>query len=108
MQIGAGSVIGRHARIGAETKLWATVTVYHNVVIGTQCLIHSGAVIGADGFGYANDKGQWVKIPQLGSVQIGNNVEIGANTCIDRGALDDTIIEDGVISIISCRSPITM
>ncbi|ADN75171.1 UDP-3-O-(3-hydroxymyristoyl) glucosamine N-acyltransferase [Ferrimonas balearica DSM 9799] len=97
VQIGPGCVIGRGAQLGAGTKLWANVTVYHNVIVGQDCLVHSGAVIGSDGFGYANEKGQWVKIPQLGSVRIGDRVEIGANTCIDRGALDDTIIEEGVI-----------
>jgi UDP-3-O-[3-hydroxymyristoyl] glucosamine N-acyltransferase len=95
--IGAGCVIGKSVSIGSNTKLWANVTVYHNVVIGSDCLIQSGCVVGSDGFGYANDKGQWIKIPQLGSVIIGNNVEIGANTTIDRGALDNTEIYDGVI-----------
>ncbi|MBC7002883.1 UDP-3-O-(3-hydroxymyristoyl)glucosamine N-acyltransferase [Photobacterium sp. BZF1] len=96
-QIGAGCFIGKNAQIGAGTKLWANVTIYHNVVLGDQCLVQSSTVVGADGFGYANDKGEWVKIPQLGSVRIGNRVEIGACTTIDRGALDDTIIEDNVI-----------
>ncbi|MBY5921370.1 UDP-3-O-(3-hydroxymyristoyl)glucosamine N-acyltransferase [Ferrimonas balearica] len=96
-QIGPGCVIGRGAQVGAGTKLWANVTLYHSVVLGAECIVHSGAVIGSDGFGYANEKGQWVKIPQLGSVRIGDRVEIGANACIDRGALDDTIIEEGVI-----------
>lgn len=96
-QIGAGSFIGEATQIGKNSKLWANVTVYHNVEIGSNCLIQSGAVIGSDGFGYANDRGQWVKIPQLGRVIIGDRVEIGASTCIDRGALDDTIIHDGVI-----------
>ncbi|WP_199609287.1 UDP-3-O-(3-hydroxymyristoyl)glucosamine N-acyltransferase [Flocculibacter collagenilyticus] len=97
VQIGAGCFIGRNASIAKSTKLWANVTVYHEVSIGEQCLVQSGAIIGADGFGYANDQGQWVKIPQVGSVVIGNRVEIGANTCIDRGALDNTEIADGVI-----------
>jgi len=96
-QIGAGCFIGKNAEIGADSKLWANVTIYHDVVLGSQCLVQSSTVIGADGFGYANDKGEWVKIPQLGSVRIGNRVEIGACTTIDRGALDDTIIEDNVI-----------
>jgi UDP-3-O-[3-hydroxymyristoyl] glucosamine N-acyltransferase len=73
------------------------VTIYHNVVVGERCLIQSGTVIGSDGFGYANERGEWIKIPQLGSVRIGNRVEIGACTTIDRGALDDTVIEDNVI-----------
>ncbi|WP_298440480.1 UDP-3-O-(3-hydroxymyristoyl)glucosamine N-acyltransferase [uncultured Ferrimonas sp.] len=97
VQIGAGSVIGLNSRIGAETKLWANVTLYHNVVVGAQCIIHSGCVIGSDGFGYANEKGLWIKIPQTGRVVIHDHVEIGANTCIDRGAIDDTVIEEGCI-----------
>ncbi|TNH06962.1 UDP-3-O-(3-hydroxymyristoyl)glucosamine N-acyltransferase [Testudinibacter sp. TR-2022] len=95
--IGAGCFIGKNSKIGAGTQLWANVTVYHEVEIGQDCLIQSSAVIGADGFGYANDKGKWIKIPQRGQVIIGNRVEIGACTCIDRGALDATIIEDNVI-----------
>lgn len=96
-QIGAHCYVGKNAKIGANTKLYPNVTVYHDCVIGSQCLIQSGTVIGADGFGYANDKGQWVKIPQTGHVEIGDMVEIGANTCIDRGAIDNTIIESNVI-----------
>lgn len=95
--IGAGCFIGKNSSLGNNTKLWANVTVYHSVSIGDNCLIQSGTVIGADGFGYANEQGEWIKIPQLGGVVIGNRVEIGACTCIDRGALDDTIIEDNVI-----------
>lgn len=95
--IGAGCFVGKNAKLGNNTKLWANVTIYHQVQIGTDCLIQSGAVIGSDGFGYANDKGEWIKIPQLGTVRIGNRVEIGACTTIDRGALDDTVIEDNVI-----------
>ncbi|MCE1915270.1 UDP-3-O-(3-hydroxymyristoyl)glucosamine N-acyltransferase, partial [Enterobacter hormaechei] len=76
--IGAGCFIGKNTRIGAGSRLWANVSVYHNVEMGEQCLIQSGAVIGSDGFGYANDRGKWVKIPQLGSVIIGDRVEIGA------------------------------
>ncbi|MCK3658660.1 UDP-3-O-(3-hydroxymyristoyl)glucosamine N-acyltransferase [Pasteurellaceae bacterium Pebbles2] len=95
--IGAGCFIGKNAKIGANTQLWANVSIYHNVEIGDSCLIQSGAVIGSDGFGYANERGQWIKIPQTGSVIIGNHVEIGACTCIDRGALDNTVIEDNVI-----------
>ncbi len=97
VSIGAGCFIGKNASIGKGTKLWANVSVYHEVKIGESCLIQSNTVIGSDGFGYANDKGEWIKIPQLGSVTIGNRVEIGAGTTIDRGALDDTIIEDNVI-----------
>jgi UDP-3-O-[3-hydroxymyristoyl] glucosamine N-acyltransferase len=97
VQIGAGCVIGENAIIGSETRLWANVTVYHHVQIGHSCIIHSGTVIGSDGFGYANERGNWVKIPQIGSVSIGNRVEIGACTSIDRGALSNTEIHDGVI-----------
>jgi UDP-3-O-[3-hydroxymyristoyl] glucosamine N-acyltransferase len=95
--INAGCVIGRGVEIAAQTLLHANVTVYAFCTIGERCVIQSGAVIGADGFGYANDGGKWLKIPQTGRVVIGNDVEIGANTCIDRGALADTVIEDGVI-----------
>lgn len=95
--IGAGCFIGKNATIGAHTQLWANVSIYHNVQIGEHCLIQAGAVIGSDGFGYANERGRWIKIPQTGSVIIGNHVEIGACTCIDRGALDNTLIEDNVI-----------
>jgi UDP-3-O-[3-hydroxymyristoyl] glucosamine N-acyltransferase len=97
--VGPLCVIERGARIGAHTVLKARVTVGENCVIGQRCILHSGVVIGADGFGFAPDKsrsGAWEKIEQLGAVQIGDDVEIGANTCIDRGALDDTVVEDGV------------
>lgn len=97
VQIGAGCFIGKNAKVGKASKLWANVTIYHACEIGEQCLIQSGAVIGSDGFGYAPDAGQWIKIPQMGRVIIGDKTEIGANTCIDRGALDDTIIGNGVI-----------
>jgi UDP-3-O-[3-hydroxymyristoyl] glucosamine N-acyltransferase len=89
-------VVGRHAQIGANTRLSARVTVADGCRVGERCIVHSGAVIGADGFGFASHQGQWVKIEQLGGVRIGNDVEIGANTCIDRGALQDTVLEDGV------------
>ena len=95
--IGAGCFIGKNTRIGKNTTLWANVYIYHGVKIGEFCLIHSSTVIGSDGFGNANDKGEWIKIPQLGSVSIGNRVEIGACTTIDRGAIEDTIIEDNVV-----------
>ena len=94
--IGAHSFVGAGARIGATTRLAPRVTVAYGCSIGERCIVHSGAVIGADGFGFAPHEGQWVKIEQLGAVRIGDDVEIGANTCIDRGALDDTVIEDGV------------
>jgi UDP-3-O-[3-hydroxymyristoyl] glucosamine N-acyltransferase len=94
--IGAHSSIGAHARIGAGCRLAAHVTFGERCVIGARGIVHSGAVIGADGFGFAPVDGRWEKIEQLGAVVIGDDVEIGANTCIDRGALDDTVIEDGV------------
>ena len=94
--IGAHCVIGAGARVGAATRLAPRVTLGAGCVIGERCIVHSGVVIGADGFGFAPDQGRWEKIEQLGAVRIGNDVEIGANTCIDRGALDDTVIEDGV------------
>lgn len=97
VQIGAGSVVGKGTHIGANTKLWANVTIYHGVVIGESCLFQSGCIIGGDGFGYGNQQGKWVKIPQLGGVVIGDRVEVGACTCIDRGAIESTIIADGVI-----------
>ena len=93
--IGATCVIGDNVIIGNTTCLNPRVTLYHGVKIGERSLIHSGAVIGADGFGMANNKGEWKKIYQLGAVAIGNDVEIGANTTIDRGALSDTIIHNG-------------
>lgn len=96
-RIGPLCVVERGARIGAGTVLKARVAVGEDCVIGERCIIHPGAVIGADGFGFAPDgAGAWEKIEQLGAVRIGNDVEIGANTCIDRGALQDTVIEDGV------------
>lgn len=95
-QIGPLCVIERGARIGAHTELKAHVSVGADCVIGEHCLLHAGVVIGADGFGFAPNAGAWEKIEQLGAVRIGNNVEIGANTCIDRGALQDTVIGDGV------------
>lgn len=94
--VGAGCFIGRDTVLGAGTRLMANVTLYHDTRIGSRVLIHSGAVIGGDGFGFANENGRWVKIPQLGRVIIGDDVEVGANTTIDRGALEDTVIEEGV------------
>jgi UDP-3-O-[3-hydroxymyristoyl] glucosamine N-acyltransferase len=95
-QVGPLCVIDRGARIGADTELKSRVTVGEDCVLGERCLIHPGVVIGADGFGFAPNGGAWEKIEQLGAVRIGNDVEIGANTCIDRGALQDTVIGDGV------------
>lgn len=103
--IGPLCVVERNARVGANTVLNSRVTIGENCVIGDDCILHSGVVIGADGFGFAPRQGKddenqtmltWVKIEQLGAVRVGNHVEIGANTCIDRGALQDTIIEEGV------------
>ncbi len=94
--VGPLCVIERGARIGSETILKSRVTVGEDCIVGARCLLHAGVVIGADGFGFAPNDGAWEKIEQLGAVQIGNDVEIGANTCIDRGALQDTMIEDGV------------
>ena len=94
--IGAGCCIGANAVIGSHARLYPHVVIYHDCVIGDNLIAHSGAVIGSDGFGIAMDEGHWIKIPQIGRVVIGNDVEIGANTTIDRGALDDTVIEDGV------------
>jgi len=94
--VGPLSYVGAGAVIGANTRIAARVTVGERCVIGERCVLHSGVVIGADGFGFAPHEGRWEKIAQLGAVRIGNDVEIGANTCIDRGALEDTVIEDGV------------
>jgi UDP-3-O-[3-hydroxymyristoyl] glucosamine N-acyltransferase len=82
--------------VGANSHLKSRVTLGENCHIGERCIVHAGVVIGADGFGFALHQGAWEKIEQLGAVTIGNDVEIGANTCIDRGALQDTVIEDGV------------
>jgi len=95
-QIGPGCAIGKGVSIGADSRLAANVSIANGVEIGQRALIHSGSVIGSDGFGFAPDQGEWFKVPQLGSVIIGDDVEIGANTTIDRGALEDTVIEEGV------------
>ena len=94
--IGAGSVIGDDVHIDDNSCLHANVTIYTGCKLGKNCVLSSGVVIGADGFGYAEAEGKWVKIPQVGRVMIADDVEIGANTSIDRGALDDTVIEEGV------------
>lgn len=104
VSIGANCHVGDNVTIGAGTWLWPGVTIYHGCCIGERVILHSGAVIGADGFGNAwevsggdgGNSGHWVKVPQIGRVVIGNDVEIGANTTVDRGAIDDTVIEDGV------------
>jgi UDP-3-O-[3-hydroxymyristoyl] glucosamine N-acyltransferase len=95
VKVGAGCTILAGARIGNDTQLMPRVTLYPAVSIGARCLLHTGAVIGADGFGFAPDQGTWFKVPQVGSVRIGDDVEIGANTTIDRGAIEDTIVENG-------------
>ena len=95
-RIGPLCVVERGARIGAQTWLKSSVSVGEDCQIGERCILHAGVVVGADGFGFAMFEGRWEKIEQLGAVRIGNDVEIGANTCIDRGALDDTVLEDGV------------
>ena len=94
--IGAHSCVGADAQIGAHTRLVERVTVGERCTIGERGILHPGVVIGADGFGFAPTQGRWEKIEQLGAVRIGDDVEIGANTCVDRGALGDTVIEDGV------------
>jgi UDP-3-O-[3-hydroxymyristoyl] glucosamine N-acyltransferase len=93
---GRGCILGRGTVVGADCRLVARVTVCHDCVLGERCLVHPGAVIGSDGFGQANDGGRWVKVPQLGRVVVGDDVEVGANTTIDRGSLRDTVIGDGV------------
>ncbi len=93
--IGAGAVIERDVRVGRDCRIHSRVTLGRAVRVGAGCEIHAGAVIGADGFGLLMHAGAWVKIPHLGSVEIGDDVEIGANTTIDRGALDNTVIEQG-------------
>ncbi len=94
--LGAGSYIGTGSRVGAGCRIGVRATVLHGVEIGRRVIIHPGAVIGADGFGLANDNGQWLKVPQIGGVRIGDDCEIGANTTIDRGALEDTVLEADV------------
>jgi UDP-3-O-[3-hydroxymyristoyl] glucosamine N-acyltransferase len=95
--IGAGTVVGQRSQLGANTRVHANVTLYHDVIIGANCIIHSGAVLGADGFGFAPNQGRWERIAQNGGVVVGDDVSIGANTTIDRGAIGDTIIEQGVV-----------
>jgi UDP-3-O-[3-hydroxymyristoyl] glucosamine N-acyltransferase len=95
VSIGAGCVLGDGVTIGDDSCLYPRVVVYPNCTLGKRVVLHSGVVIGADGFGIAREEGRWVKIPQIGAVRIGDDVEIGANTTVDRGALDDTVIEEG-------------
>ena len=94
--VGPNCVIGDDARIGADCLLHANVTIYQGCEVGEGCILHAGCVIGSDGFGFAPNEGRWEKIPQIGRVLVGDNVEIGACTTIDRGALEDTVIEEGV------------
>jgi UDP-3-O-[3-hydroxymyristoyl] glucosamine N-acyltransferase len=96
VRVGPGTVIGDDVKIGASSELSARVVVYADCHLGERVIIHAGVVIGADGFGFAKDKGSWVKIPQTGRVVIGNDCEVGANTTIDCGAIEDTILGDGV------------
>ena len=96
VQLAGGCFIGADSVIGADSRLSANVVIYHAVTIGERVRVAAGAVIGSDGFGLAKEGGQWLNVPQLGNVTIGNDVDVGANTTIDRGALDDTVIEDGV------------
>jgi UDP-3-O-[3-hydroxymyristoyl] glucosamine N-acyltransferase len=95
-RIGPGCIIGDHSILGKNCLLHANVVFYHDVVVGNHCIFHSGSVLGADGFGFAPDAGKWQKIAQLGGVRVGNNVEIGANTTVDRGALGHTQIGNDV------------
>lgn len=94
--IGPGCVIMDEVSIGDDTRLTANITLCRGVIVGSRCLMHPSVVIGADGFGLAPDQGEWLKVPQVGTVRIGNDVEIGASTTIDRGAIGDTVIGDGV------------
>ncbi|MDA8384384.1 MAG: UDP-3-O-(3-hydroxymyristoyl)glucosamine N-acyltransferase [Betaproteobacteria bacterium] len=95
-RIDEGCAVGDGVRIGADARLYPGVVVYHDCLLGDRVILHSGAVVGADGFGLANDGGRWFKIPQIGRAILGDDVEVGANTTIDRGAMDDTVIEEGV------------
>lgn len=94
--IGPGAYVGPNCSVGAFSKVFANATLVQSVRVGERCIIHAGAVIGSDGFGNAKSSEGWVKVPQIGGVRIGNDVEIGSNTTIDRGAIDDTVIGDGV------------
>lgn len=95
--VGAQCYVGANVQIGAQVRLWPNVTIYHGVRIGARTIIHAGVVLGADGFGYAPNAGRWEKIAQVGGVVIGEDVEIGPLTTIDRGAIEDTVIGNGVI-----------
>jgi UDP-3-O-[3-hydroxymyristoyl] glucosamine N-acyltransferase len=94
--VGEGCCIGANVVVGSHARLYPRAVVYRDCVLGDNLILHSGVVIGADGFGFAMDGDHWIKVPQIGRVVIGNDVEIGANTTIDRGTVNDTVIEDGV------------
>ena len=96
VSVGPGCIVQKGAAVGADSTLRSRVNLYPGVTLGQRCILHAGAVVGADGFGFAPNDGTWVKVPQVGSVRIGDDVEIGANTTIDRGAIDDTVVENGV------------
>lgn len=96
VMVGPGCVIGENCRVGENTRLVARVTLCRDTQVGKRCTLHPGAVIGSDGFGLANEGGAWVKIPQIGRVVLGDDVDVGANTAIDRGSIGDTVIEQGV------------
>ncbi|WP_421866841.1 UDP-3-O-(3-hydroxymyristoyl)glucosamine N-acyltransferase [Motiliproteus sp.] len=96
VEVGPNSVVGAGSRVGDDSRLGANVTLYHDVVVGKRCLIHSSAVIGADGFGFAREGERWVKIHQIGRVILGDDVEIGACSTVDRGAIEDTVVGNGV------------
>lgn len=94
--VGPGCVVDAGVTLGAGSRLVAHVTLLSGTTVGARCLLHPGVVVGSDGFGHAREQGRWIKVPQLGGARIGDDVEIGANTTVDRGALDDTVIGDGV------------
>jgi UDP-3-O-[3-hydroxymyristoyl] glucosamine N-acyltransferase len=96
VSIGPACVVHSGAQLGDDCELISRVTLYSGVILGRRCILHAGSVVGSDGFGFAPNAGAWEKIPQVGTVRVGDDVEIGANTCIDRGAIDDTVVEDGV------------
>jgi UDP-3-O-[3-hydroxymyristoyl] glucosamine N-acyltransferase len=96
VRVGPGCIVQRGARVGDDSVLVSQVNLYAGVTLGKRCILHAGSVVGSDGFGFAPDHGAWVKVPQVGSVRIGDDVEIGASTTIDRGAIDDTVVENGV------------
>ena len=96
VSVGAHAFVGRDCRVGAASRIGARATLLFETTLGARCVVHPGAVLGADGFGFAPTEGRWEKIEQLGRVRVGDDVEVGANSCIDRGATGDTVIADGV------------